>query len=304
MAGNRDYDNTAPRPTRRRETVIERSLRKAKGEDVDNDQDLYDDRFDDDDDYEPRSLDYPGGRMPYSRSGGGGCARSILYLVLGALAALLITFFFFNRTLGGIANFFGGAPNVAELIASPTPTIRMNSAAVVRRVQQLNRLETTTYTIEKVIEAEQTEDRIPLIGNFLRGDRLLLVAHGQIIAGIDLSKLDSDDVVLSSDGLSLTLRLPPAEIFSATLDNDQTRVYDRQRGWFAPDNKDLETLARQEAEREILRAACEDGILQRANIDGQRAMEQFLSLLDFQTVVVVPGPIGQCAAANGGTPTP
>ncbi|MCG8348474.1 MAG: DUF4230 domain-containing protein, partial [Chloroflexales bacterium] len=155
--------------------------------------------------------------------------------------------------------------------------------------------ETTRYTVERVIEAEQTDGQIPVIGDFLRGDRLLLVAHGEVVAGIDLSKLDANNVTLSADGATATIQLPSAEIFDAGLDSEKTRVYDRQRGWFAPENKDLESVARQEAEAEILRAACEGGIMERASEDGRRALEQLLSLLDFERVEVIAGPAGSCS---------
>ncbi|HEX5689413.1 MAG TPA: DUF4230 domain-containing protein, partial [Roseiflexaceae bacterium] len=82
-----------------------------------------------------------------------------------------------------------------------------------------------------------------------------------------------------------------------TLDNQRTRVYDRQTGPLAGDNTDLETRARQEAENTIFQAACEDGILQKASDEAQRSMEQFLRLLKFQEVEVV-GRAGACAAPS------
>jgi hypothetical protein len=91
------------------------------------------------------------------------------------------------------------------------------------------------------------------------------------------------------------VRLPQAEIFDVTLDNAKTRVYDRQQGLLAGANKDLETQARQAAEEEIFKAACEDGIMQRAHDDSQRMMGQFLSLLDVGAAVVIePGPAPTC----------
>jgi hypothetical protein len=291
-----DEDEDALPPRRRRETVMTRSLRKARGDEVDETVDEY--YYDDDvDDYALRSLSRSDDRLrKRRRSSGGSCAAATLYVVLGGLLALVIVGFFFNQVTNSIGNFFGGAvPSVSELMETPTPTIRMSAAAVVQRVQQLNRLETTRYTVERVIEAEQTDGQIPVIGDLLRGDRLLLVAYGEVVAGIDLSKLKASDVIISADGATATIQLPAAEIFDAGLDSEKTRVYDRQRGWFAPENKDLESLARQEAEAEILRAACEGGIMERASEDGRRALEQLLSLLDFERVKVIAGPPGSCS---------
>lgn len=301
-----DYlDANSPLP-RRRETIMDRSLRRARGEDVDEPlDDYYDDDYADEY-YPPRGLDRPVGLPRYARRSGGGCATATLYLVLGGLVTLIILLFVLRGTVSSIGDFFSAStPDIAALIATPTPTVRVNAAAVVQRVQRLNRLETTSYTIEKVIESEQTSN-VPWIGDWLSGDRLLLVAHGTVVAGIDLSQLRPEDVLVAPDGSTVTVRLPQVEIFSATLDNNQTRVYDRQRGWFAPDNKDLETLARQTAEAEILKAACEDGIMQRAHQDSQRTMEQFLSLLDVDAVIIEAAPVPACptSTAPSGTPIP
>jgi hypothetical protein len=75
-------------------------------------------------------------------------------------------------------------------------------------------------------------------------------------------------------------------------------VYVRNRGLFAPENKDLETLARQAAEAQILAAACEGGIMERATDDGRRAMEQLLSLLEFESVQVITAAPGSCVVSG------
>lgn len=242
----------------------------------------------DEDDYIPRSRSRGG----YRSGGGAGCAQAVLYLVLGGIASLLIILFFFGRAFDNVASFFN-APGLPVLIASPTPTIRTSAVTVIQRVQGLNQLQTTSFTIEKVIEAGIEGDALE---DLLFGDRLLLIAHGTVVAGIDLEELSEADVLLSADAMSLTLRLPPVRIFGVNLDNSRTRVYDRQQGLLAPPNKDLETTARQRAEESILQAACEAGILQRAAEDSQRTMAQFLSLLDLERVEVLPPPASECVA--------
>ncbi len=140
--------------------------------------------------------------------------------------------------------------------------------------------------------------------DLLLGDRLLLIASGEVVAGVDLSKLRDGDVTISPDGKTIQLKLPPSEIFSKSLNSERTRVYDRQQGVLAPENKDLETQARAQAEGEILNAACESNIMQKAANDAQRSMEQFLKLLDFERVTVTSS-AGPCAAPEGlpGAPT-
>lgn len=279
-------------PPRRRDNMMERRLRRARGEDIpDEEFDVADDDLDD---------DYPALRRSYGRpirpaAQGGGCAQAALYTTLGAIAVLLIGALFARQIVGAFGSALGGAlPNIQALVDTPTPVIR-TGAAVVQRIQQLNRLETTSYTIERVVDVSQGSS-IPIIGDFLAGDKLLLIANGTVVAGVDLSQLKPADVTISPDGKSVTVRLPPAQIFTRTLNNDKTRVYSRDRGFFAPDNPELESQARQVAETEILRAACEDNILQKASDEGQRAVQQIFGLAEFEQVNVIATPPAACAA--------
>ncbi len=251
---------------------------------------------DDDEDEPPRTrgmrqqFEPPPGYAPVPASSGGGCARAVLYLVVGALATLVIALFFFGQAAQSVGDFL----NLPE-VGGPTATPFMRSnTPIVLRVQQLQRLETTSYTIENVIEAGREGGNV-LTDPFER-DRLLLIARGRVEAGIDLRRLGENDVTISPDNSTLTVNLPPVEIFSVMLDNEQTRVYDRDTGLFAPQDQNLETQARQEAVDRILTTACEDGVLQRATEDSRRAMEQFLSLLEFETVQVNTAPVPPCVA--------
>ena len=293
-----DYDDDG-RP--RRENLMQQRLRKARGEEVDEEVSVPD-RYDDDDDA-PRGLG--GGYSPAPRSyrpaPGGGCAQATLYLVLGGLIVLLLGVLLVNQTLGGFGRLLTPPP-IAQIFATPTPEI-ITGAAVVQRIQQLSRLETASYTVQTVIDVSQSSN-IPIIGDFLAGDELLLIAHGTVVAGVDLGALPSDAVSVAPDGSTITLRLPPAQIFSASLDSQKTRVYSRERGVFAPDNKDLETQARQVAEAEILKAACEDGVLSKATLQAEAALRQLLSVVDEAEIVVIPAVPAACVAPVTSVPPP
>ncbi len=160
----------------------------------------------------------------------------------------------------------------------PTPTIIPDPVTYIHEVRALARLETIQYSVEKVITAETGQD----IFKALLGDKLLLVAHGVVIAGIDMQKMNPQDLQLQ-DG-SLFVRLPQAEIFVATLDNQKTYIYDRQTGIFRSPDQNLETLARQSAENEIRKAALEDGILEQAQTNAEIYLERFFQALGYQQV--------------------
>ena len=203
--------------------------------------------------------------------------RTLPWLVL-VIIVVLGAFWLFSE--GGPAG--RGAESTRQpLIPQPTPTIYPSSVTVIKSVQRLSRLETASYHIEKVITAETGQG--PL--GFLFGDKLLLIAYGQVIAGVDLSDIGPDAILRTDDG-RLYLRLPPPEIFVATLDNERTQVYDRQTGMIGL-NQELETEARREAGRLILEAALEQGLEAEAESSAQEFLEIFLLALGFEQVVFV-----------------
>jgi hypothetical protein len=168
---------------------------------------------------------------------------------------------------------------VAQIL-HPTPTIRPDPVTIVREVRSLARLETIQYTVEKVITAETGQGPF----GFLFGDRLLFVAHGVVIAGVDLSLLGPQDVWFDAEG-RVYVRLPEPEIFVATLDNDLSYVYDRDTGLLTRGDITLEAAARQAAEDEIRRAALLDGILDQARVNAESYLYRLLRSLAFQDVI-------------------
>jgi hypothetical protein len=164
-------------------------------------------------------------------------------------------------------------------VLHPTPTIIPDPVTIINDVRSLARLETIQYSLEKIITADSGQEVLTK----LFGDRLLFVAHGVVIAGIDLNQLEVEDLDMRNGVLTVTL--PDAEVFIATLDNDKSYVYDRQTGLFTKGEVDLETLARQAAEEEILNAALEDGILEQARLNAEVYLERFLDALGFENVV-------------------
>lgn len=167
---------------------------------------------------------------------------------------------------------------VADLL-HPTPTIIPDPVTYITQVRALARLETIQYSVEKVITAEVGQGTF----GFLFGDRLLFVAHGTVIAGIDMSKINPEDLRLENG--VLYVKLPPAEVFIATLDNDKSYVYDRQTGALTRGDQNLETTARQAAEDEIRKAALEDGILDIAQQNAETYLAKFFAALGYQNTI-------------------
>lgn len=211
-------------------------------------------------------------------------------LGIGLLIAIAIPIFLVYQFFGSVRDITEGgvrqvqqmADSVSTQVANvlhPTPTIIPDPITIVHQVRSLARLETIQYSVEKIITAESGQGPF----GFLFGDRLLFVAHGTVIAGVDLDKLSPNDLRVEDGVLYVTL--PPAEILSYSLDNEKSYNYDRETGAFTRGNPNLETEARQAAEQEILNAALEDGILDQAQTNAEAYMLRLLLNLGYPEVI-------------------
>ena len=164
-------------------------------------------------------------------------------------------------------------------VTGRTISIDVSQPTVVDRIQRLQRLETVVYTVDKLVTGAKEN---PLLPDFLTGDRLLMMVHGEVVAGIDFSNLKPDDVRV--DGKQVRLHLPAAQLFSTRLDSARTRVYSRQTGLLVPTDPNLETQVRQEAERQLQNAALADGILRTAQQNAASTISSLLQGLGFEKI--------------------
>lgn len=207
-------------------------------------------------------------------------------ITTGTLAAFLLAV-----VLGaaGLAAFLRhaetGLPGrIANLIAGRSTSFQTSVPVVVERIQALNRLETVVYSLDSVVEGDKSS---PVLPDILAGDKILLVVHGQSIAGVDLSKLKPEDVRIEGrDQRSIHLNLPPSEIFVTTLDNAKTRVYARTTGLLVPADQNLESDTRTKAQQQLQSAALSDGILDAARKNARATISALLYSFGFQHVEV------------------
>lgn len=157
--------------------------------------------------------------------------------------------------------------------------INVDQPTVVRQIQQLQRLETVNYTMDKIISGEHANAYLP---KFLAGDRLLLVVHGEVVAGINLAGLQPGDVLIL--GQKVSIHLPAAEVFSTRIDNARTKVYSRDTGLFSSPDPNLESEVREEAERQLQQAALQDGILKTAADNARSTISGMLRGFGFREV--------------------
>jgi hypothetical protein len=164
-------------------------------------------------------------------------------------------------------------------VTGRTLSIDVSQPTVVDRIQRLQRLETVVYTMDKLVTGAKEN---PIFPDFLAGDRLLMMVHGEVVAGIDFSNLKPGDVRV--DGKQIRLHLPTAQVFSTRIDSAKTRVYSRQTGLLVSTDSNLETQVRQEAERQLQDAALSDGILRNAQQNATSTISSLLQGLGFEKI--------------------
>jgi hypothetical protein len=201
-------------------------------------------------------------------------SRSPLLLILVFCAGLLV-----GAAVLSLVAMKAVSGSLWSALTTRSRTIDVSQPTVVNRIQQLQRLETVVYTMDKVVMGKHENSILP---DFLAGDKLLLLVHGQVIAGIDFAALQGSGVKV--DGKTVRLKLPEAQVLTTRLDNDKTRIYSRETGLLVPTDPDLESQVRQEAEHQLQAAALADGILQTAQKNAQSTVNTLLLGMGFEKV--------------------
>lgn len=207
------------------------------------------------------------------KKGGGIGSTLVLALVIVALGVALGI---------GLARFGSSLPVLGSIFGE-APTQTTKSSVVVEGARELNQLATVRWT-ESVIVTKETGGTA--LKQTLTGEKIILVATGEVEAGVDLSSLKNDDVRV--EGERVGIRLPKPEILGSSLDEENTRLYDRDQGLLRlrPDDALVEE-ARADAEDEILTAARENDIEDTAERNAEDSIRAFVTTLGFKEVKFV-----------------
>jgi hypothetical protein len=198
----------------------------------------------------------------------------IIGLFLGVLSVGSIGWAMLSRSSGREL-----LSHVWSAVTGRTLSIDVSQPTVVDRIQRLQRLETVVYTMDKLVTGAREN---PIFPDFLAGDRLLMLVHGEVVAGIDFADLKPGDVKVN--GKQIQLHLPAAQVFRTRIDSAKTRVYSRQTGLLVPTDPNLETQVRQDAERQLQEAALADGILRTAQQNAASTISSLLQGLGFEKI--------------------
>ena len=156
--------------------------------------------------------------------------------------------------------------------------------SILLQVRQMNQLTTVRYTVQKVIGITEQKQ---LVGS----EAILLIVQARVEAGVDLAGLRQEDVTVRMDG-TVVVRLPVAKVLNVTVDEAETKVWDRTKTWWTPwvpYGMDLEQRARRAGVEAIEKAALEMGILGQAERNAETSIRGLLVMAGVKEVLVVPG---------------
>ena len=216
--------------------------------------------------------------MQYDYRSGRGSSGTLFSVIVSLLLGATVLGVFVHRARVGLAG------RIASYITGEPMNV-ISDRAVVDRVQRLNRLETAMYTLDTVVESDESSAILP---DALAGDHLLMIVQGETIAGIDMSQLKAENVVITERGAErdIKITLPPSQVFLTTIDNQHSRVYTRETGLFVKADPNLESQTRAKAQGQLQEAALSDGILDVATKNARTTIAAMLQGLGFAHVEV------------------
>jgi hypothetical protein len=201
---------------------------------------------------------------------------------LGTTLVLALVIVCVSVGLGvGISRFdFVRAVPILGPLLEEKPARTTTGPVVVEGVRELDQLATVRWTESVPVTRQSGGD---VLDRLFSGEEVLVIATGEVEAGVDLSEIGKDDVRV--EGETVTMRLPEPEILSSSLDEEKTRVYDRD---FSPLNvrpdDDLVEEARLRAIEKVEETARENGILQTAEANAEDSIRAFVTTLGFREV--------------------
>ncbi|WP_017294738.1 DUF4230 domain-containing protein [Geminocystis herdmanii] len=187
-------------------------------------------------------------------------------------------------------NFIQGVSNLfRHEVTSPNVT---NPHVIVKQVQMVSELTTSVFVMDSIVPTSSSRK----IGNWVVGEtNLLYVARGEVKAGLDLSAITVDDVVIDKNKITITL--PPVKILDEKIDVNQSQVYNYDRGFLnlGPDvAPELQIKAQQETLIKIRETACQQKILDQANEKAVILITELMKNSGFATVEVKTNPSDDC----------
>lgn len=184
----------------------------------------------------------------------------------------------------GAVSYVAGRGSSPQAEPAKVTTVERPAPSVLVAVQALARLQSVSFHMERIVDITRQEQA--LWGLVQAEDNILLVAVGEVTAGVDLGKLAPSDFTLDEATKTVRIALPPPEVFSSALDNERTYVHSRRTDALSKRDLQLETEARRRAERAIHDSALAAGILAQAQTNAATTVRSLASSFGYSMVLI------------------
>jgi len=176
----------------------------------------------------------------------------------------------------------------------------VDSSVILKEIEQLGKLELVKYNFQEIFDYKQLSEgklvgsSILRIHDYTPDLNVILVASGEAVGCIDLSKIEVSDISINED--SILILLPSPELCYHKLDLENTRIYSLKKdSWwsrlFSDDDEDEEVLqmAYRQTEKRIEEAAYESGILNATNEQAKLMLKPMLEGMTGKKVEIITG---------------
>lgn len=207
------------------------------------------------------------------RRAGGGVVRLVALAVVAVLAASWLT---------GLVPSLGN-PFRSETVDRSQPTL-------LQALDDLSEYRAAVGQFQVVVDVEDDTRFVP---SFLRGERTVFLAGGNVAASVDFSGLDEDAIDVDEDERSVRITLPRARLSDPVVEPERSYVVNRERGVLdrlgsvLSDNPTSERDLYLLAGDKLAEAAGEGGLVERAEENTEAMLETMLASLGYERVTVV-----------------
>ena len=167
----------------------------------------------------------------------------------------------------------------------------INSSVILKEIERMGKLELVKY---KLSEGKIIGSSILKIHDYSPDLNVILVASGEAVGCIDLTKMEVSDISIEKD--TVLILLPPPELCYHKLDLENTRIYSlKNNSWWSKlfsdniEDEEIVQMAYRETEKRIEQAAYESGILIATNEQATLMLEPLLKTLSGKNVKVITG---------------
>jgi hypothetical protein len=170
-----------------------------------------------------------------------------------------------------------------------TTKIDRSQPPLLVKLSDLSEYRAATSNYELVVDLEKDVKFLP---SFVAGERSIMVAAGTVDAKVDFSKLKAENITVSDDRKTVTVRLPAPELAPPRVDNDRTQVVARQRGVLTriggmfSDQPINDQQLYQIAETKLREAAEQSQLLDLAQKNTTDMLTSLLQSLGFENITV------------------